>query len=111
MHIVEAKVRKCYGEKVLLDKMMNEHRWRYRKFMILLDDDQPFKSDARVKIITESDYEEIRNMLKQLTEDKSLLKRQLKDLKKEIKEKDVMLGYLKNMSHKDEVHEGIKNLF
>lgn len=111
MHIIEAKVRKCFGERVFLDKMMNEHRWRYRKYLIVLEDDQPFDPDAKVKIITENDFEEIKNMLKQLTEDKSLLKRQLKDLKKEIKEKDVMIGYLKNMSHIDEVHEGVKNLF
>lgn len=111
MYIVEAKVRKCFGERVILDKMMNEHMWRYRKYLILLEDDQPFENDARVKIITASDFEEIRNMLKQLTEEKSLLKSQLKDLKKEIKEKDVIIGYLKNMSHKDEFPEGIKNLF
>lgn len=100
MHIVKAKVRKCFGERIFLDKMMTEHRWRYRKYLIILDDDQPFQNDAIVKIIDENDFEEIKNLLKKLTEDKSLLKNQLKDLKMELRKKNGMTGDRKNMSQR-----------
>jgi DNA integrity scanning protein DisA with diadenylate cyclase activity len=106
LHVIEAKVRKCFGEKVVLDKKMMEHRWRYRKYMILLEDDQPFENHESVKIICKSDFEEIRSMVKGLGDDKNHLKCQVEDLKMEVGEQEAFINYLKEISVEE---ENIKN--
>ncbi len=110
MNVIEARVRKCFGERIVLDKKMREHKWRYRKYMILLEDDQPFTSDESVKIMNNDDFEEIRRMVKGLKNDKNHLKGPLKDLKMEINEQRAFINYLKEISVDDETDKtGLKN--
>lgn len=55
MRIIESRVRSCIEEHIIIDKKMREHRFKYKRYNILLNDDQPFKEDEAVKIISTDD--------------------------------------------------------
>lgn len=44
LRVIEARIRKCFGERIILDKKMREHRWKYHKYVITLDDNNPFQT-------------------------------------------------------------------
>lgn len=81
LKVIEARVRKCFGERIILDKKMREHRWKYHKYIITLDDNNPFQPDQQVKIMSNEDFEDIRKMVKQLRDEKDELQKQLQEQK------------------------------
>lgn len=85
MRVIEARIRKCFGERIILDKKMREHRWKYHKYIITLDDNNPFQPDQSVKIMSTEDFEDIRRMVKQLRDKKKEQKEEINQLKELIK--------------------------
>lgn len=95
LKVIEARVRKCFGERIILDKKMREHRWKYHKYIITLDDNNPFQPDQCVKIMSDEDFEDIRIMVKQLRDEKKEQQKQIdkqKTLIKSIKNKEADKG-------------------
>jgi hypothetical protein len=97
LNLIQTKVKKCFGERVVFDKKMKEHRWRYRKYNIILDEDQQC-IDNDSKIVCNNDFEEIRNIIKGFKNEDNHLMVELKDLKMEINEKKAFFNYLKKIS-------------
>ena len=62
---------------------MKEHRWNYRRYNIILDDNQQYTNDESVKIICNNDFEEIRRMIKGLKNDSNDLMVEFNGIKME----------------------------
>ena len=97
MNIIQPKVRKFFGEKIVIDKNMKEHRWKYRKYTIIFDDDQKFTDDESVQIICNSDFEEIKRVIKGLKNDVNHFNIELNDIKMEYNEQQAFVKYLKGI--------------
>jgi hypothetical protein len=74
MRIIESRVRSCIEEHIIMDKKMRERRFKYKRYNIPLNDDQPFQEDEAVRIISLEDLLTIQRMVKELKEDKDALK-------------------------------------
>jgi sulfite reductase alpha subunit-like flavoprotein len=77
---------------------MKEHRWSYRKYNIILDDNHQYTDDESVKIICNNDFEEIRRMIKGLKNDSNDLMVEFNGIKMEINEKKEFFNYLTQLS-------------
>jgi hypothetical protein len=98
LNIIQTIIKKCYGEKIILDEKMKENRWRYRKYTIILGDDLTFTGKESVKVIGKTDFEEIKLVIKGLKTDKKHLDLELKDIKMENNEQKAFVNYLKGIS-------------
>jgi FtsZ-interacting cell division protein YlmF len=98
LNLIQTKVKKYFGERIVVDKKMNEHRWSYRKYNIILDDNQLCTEDESVKIICNNDFEEIRRIIKELKNDDDDLMVDLNDIKMEITEQKAFFNYLSQLS-------------
>ena len=78
MRIIESRVRSCIEEHIIIDKKMRECKFKYKRYNISLNDDQPFQEDETLKIISSDDFLIIQRMVKELKEDKYALKNILK---------------------------------
>jgi hypothetical protein len=77
---------------------MKEHRWSYRKYNIILDDNHQYTDDESVKIICNNDFEEIRRMIKGLKNDSNDLMVEFNGIKMEINEQKEFFNYLTQLS-------------
>jgi hypothetical protein len=83
MSIVDSRVLCCFEDHVVIQKNKQEHRYKYKKYLIPLEDDQPFQNNEEVVIISDYDFENLRKVIKKLRKDKKDLEEQLKKLKLE----------------------------
>ena len=97
MHIIQNKVKKCFGERIIVDKKMKEHRWRFRKYNIIFDNKQLSNEDESVKKICNYDFETVRHTIKELKKNNNLMV-ELQDINIEINEQKAFLKYLKRIS-------------
>ncbi len=77
---------------------MIEHRWRYRKYNIILDHDQQFIKNESNKNLFNDDFDEIRSIIKELKEDNKRPMTESKHIKMEINEQRAFLNYLDEIS-------------
>jgi hypothetical protein len=54
MRIIESRVRSCIEEHIIIDKKMKERKFKYKRYHIPLNDDQPFLEDETVVILLKS---------------------------------------------------------
>ena len=66
MYIIQNKVKRCCGERIVVDKKMKEHHWRFRKYNIIFDDTQQSNEDESVKKICNYDFETVNAQSKNL---------------------------------------------
>jgi hypothetical protein len=97
LNIIQTKVRKFFGEKIVIDKNMKEHRWKYRKYTIIIDDDQNFTDDESTQITCNNDFEEITHVIKGLKNDVNYFNIELNDIKMENNEQKAFVKYLKGI--------------
>jgi hypothetical protein len=71
MNMTDARVRKCKNVSILIDKKMREHRIEHDKYIIMLDENNPFIKDEQVKIISKADFEKLGGMLKSLKNERN----------------------------------------
>ena len=45
MSLIRTNVKKYFGEQIIVDKKMREHRWSYRKYNIISDDNQLYNDE------------------------------------------------------------------
>jgi sulfite reductase alpha subunit-like flavoprotein len=98
LNLIQTKVKKYFGERIVVDKKMKEHRWSYRKYNIILDDNHQYTDDESVKIICNNDFEEIRRMIKGLKNDSNDLMVEFNGIKMEINEQKEFFNYLTQLS-------------
>ena len=60
---------------------MRENTRNNNKYVITLDDNNPFQPDQQVKIMSNEDFEDIRKMVKQLRDEKNEQQKQLQEQK------------------------------
>jgi DUF1365 family protein len=96
--LIQTKVKKYFRERIVVDKKMKEHRWSYRKYTIIVDNDQLCNDDESVKMICNNDFEEIRRIIKGLKNDNNDLMVELKGIKMEINEQKAFFNYLTQLS-------------
>jgi hypothetical protein len=96
MRIIESRVRSCIEEHVIIDKKMRERRFKYKRYNIPLNDDQPFREDEAVKIISLDNLLTIQRMMKELRDDKDVLKTHIETLNKSLEEKNNQIKMLNN---------------
>jgi hypothetical protein len=106
MRIIESRVRSCIEEHVIIDKKMRERRFKYKRYNIPLNDDQPFQEDEAVKIISSNDFLTIQRMVKELRDDKKALKTHIETLNKSLEEKD---NQIKISNNENSQNKNIKN--
>lgn len=76
---------------------MKEHRWRFRKYNIISDDNQQSNEDESVKKICNYDFETVKHTIKELKKNNNLMV-ELQDINIEINEQKAFLKYLKGIS-------------
>lgn len=82
---------------------------KYERFMILLDDDQPFKVGEEVRIIGAEDFTHLQDLARDLRDDKKRLTEQLELLKGMVEDKDRHIHLLeKNLGLKGRLRSVIK---
>ena len=91
-------VKKYFKDRFVADKNMNKNHWNYRKYSIILDDDQKCIEEEPVKTIFYNDLEEIRRIKNVLKNDNSNLLVEINDIKMEIKDRKAFFNYLKQLS-------------
>jgi|GEM_PF-2827801 len=80
MDVTDATIRKCKNVSIFIDKKMRERRIEHDKYIIMLDDNIPFKGDDQVKIMHKTDFEKLGNMIKSLRNERNLLQNQVTEL-------------------------------
>lgn len=75
---------------------MRERRFKYKRYNIPLNDDQPFREDEAVKIISLDNLLTIQRMMKELRDDKDVLKTHIETLNKSLEEKNNQIKMLNN---------------
>lgn len=81
MKIVDSRVKKCKDITIIIDKKMRQRKIEMERFMIPLNDNNPFQADDFVKIISKDDFEKIGSYLKALKHEKNQLNEEIKDLR------------------------------
>ncbi|MGC9516851.1 MAG: hypothetical protein ACP5C3_04040 [Methanomicrobiales archaeon] len=108
MKVTDSHVKKCVEEKIIIDKKMREHRWKFERHIVPLKDKHPFDADESVKVISHKDYQKIEKAFLELRKDKQNLQQQIEilsqenlNLKKEgenlkisLKEKEELVNHL-----------------
>lgn len=102
MKIVDSRVRTCFEENLVAYKNKTPRTIKYKSYLILLDEKQPFVEDEEVKILSESDFELIRKMCRDLKRDKDNLLKQMDDLHETLKEKNNYVALLEDKIREDE---------
>ncbi len=55
--MTDATVRKCKNVSILIDKKMRERRIEHDKYIIMLDENNPFQKNEHIKIMSKTDFE------------------------------------------------------
>ncbi len=97
LNSLQMKVKKYSGEHIVLDRKKREHRWRYRKYTLILDDDHQCPP-CDYKLINNNDVNEITCMIKGLKDEDNNLIVEFKNIEMEISEKKAFFDYLKEIS-------------
>jgi hypothetical protein len=63
MDVIEARITKCKDITTLVDKKMRNRKIEYEKFIIRLEDNNPFKADEFVKIIRKEDFDKLGDLI------------------------------------------------
>ncbi|MCC7557913.1 MAG: hypothetical protein KO217_04390 [Methanobacteriaceae archaeon] len=83
MKITDSHIKKCIEEKIIIDKKMREHRWKFERFIVPLNDKHPFKADESVKVISHKDYQKIEKTFLELRKNNQNLQQQIEILNQE----------------------------
>jgi hypothetical protein len=64
MDVIDARIMKCKDITIIVDKKMRHHKFEYEKFIIRLEDNNPFQADEFVKIIRKTDFDKLGDLIK-----------------------------------------------
>ena len=65
---------------ILIDRKMWKRRIEHYKYILMLDENTPFGKDEHVKIMSKTDFENLREMIKSLKNERNGFKEQVRNL-------------------------------
>jgi predicted nucleic acid-binding Zn-ribbon protein len=80
MKIADSRVKKCKDITIIIDKKMRQRKIEMERFIIPLNDNNPFQVYDFVKIISKDDFEKLGSYIKALKHEKNLLNDKVKEL-------------------------------
>jgi ABC-type multidrug transport system ATPase subunit len=82
-------VKACDEEYVYYDKKLRERHYKFKKHIIVLDDNAPFGEGEKITVISESDFQKLFQDIKKLKEDKESLMEEIEHLQNIKKENNI----------------------
>ncbi len=89
---------KCKDITVIVDKKMRERKFQYEKYIIRLENNNPFQADEFVKILRKEDFDKLGDLINEVKNERDQLKDQVKNLHRML---DVQEKYIEKV-HKPE---------
>jgi len=80
MEVIDARIMKCKDITIIVDKKMRERKIEYQKFIIRLEDNNPFQADEFVKVMRKSDFDKLGDLINSVKNERDQLKDQVKNL-------------------------------
>jgi len=80
MDVIDARIMKCKDITILVDKKMRNRKIEYQKFIIRLEDNNPFQADEFVKIIRKEDFDKLGDLINSVKNERDQLNDQVKNL-------------------------------
>src|ERR1039458_1221495 len=95
---------KCKDITIIVDKKMRERKFQYEKYIIRLEDNNPFKADEFVKILRKEDFDKLGDLINEVKNERDLLKDQVKNLHRML---DVQEKYIEKVYKPDKKSKGV----
>ena len=95
---------KCKDITVIVDKKMRERKFQYEKYIIRLEDNNPFQADEFVKILRKEDFDKLGDLINEVKNERDLLKDQVKNLHRML---DVQEKYIEKVDKPESKGKGI----
>jgi hypothetical protein len=111
LDVTDARVRKCKNVSILIDKKMRERRIEHDKYIIMLDENNPFGKDESVKIISKDDFEKLGKMLKSVKSERDNLKDQVRNLETLLEVQKKFIDKIEKVETRKEDNSGSKGIF
>jgi hypothetical protein len=106
--VIDARIMKCKDITVIVDKKMRERKFQYEKYIIRLEDNNPFKADEFVKILRKEDFDKLGDLINEVKNERDQLKDQVKNLHRML---DVQEKYIEKVDKpKNKGKEILKSL-
>jgi lipopolysaccharide export system protein LptC len=104
MDVIDARITKCKDITTLVDKKMRNRKFEYEKFIIRLEDNNPFQADEFVKIIRKNDFDKLGDLINDVKNERDQLKDQVKNLHCML---DVQEKYIEKVDKPDKKSKGV----
>jgi septal ring factor EnvC (AmiA/AmiB activator) len=104
MDVIDARIMKCKDITIIVDKKMRERKIKYQKFIIRLEDNNPFQADEFVKIIRKNDFNKLGDLINSVKNELEQLKDQVKNLHRML---DVQEKYIEKVDESENKGKGI----
>ena len=104
MDVIEARITKCKDITILVDKKMRNRKIEYEKFIIRLEDNNPFQADEFVKILRKEDFDKLGDLINEVKNERDQLKVQVKNLHRML---DVQEKYIEKVDKPESKGKGI----
>ena len=95
---------KCKDITVIVDKKMRERKFQYEKYIIRLEDNNPFQADEFVKILRKEDFDKLGDLINEVKNERDQLKVQVKNLHRML---DVQEKYIEKVDKPESKGKGI----
>ena len=95
---------KCKDITVIVDKKMRERKFQYEKYIIRLEDNNPFQADEFVKILRKEDFDKLGDLINEVKNERDQLKDQVKNLHRML---DVQEKYIEKVDKPESKGKGI----
>ena len=95
---------KCKDITVIVDKKMRERKFQYEKYIIRLEDNNPFQADEFVKILRKEDFDKLGDLINEVKNERDQLKDQVKNLHRML---DVLEKYIEKVDKPESKGKGI----
>jgi hypothetical protein len=105
--VIDARIMKCKDITIIVDKKMRERKFQYEKYIIRLEDNNPFQADEFVKILRKEDFDKLGDLINEVKNERDQLKDQVKNLHRML---DVQEKYIEKVDNlKAKVKRYLKN--
>ena len=95
---------KCKDITIIVDKKMRERKFQYEKYIIRLEDNNPFQADEFVKILRKEDFDKLGDLINEVKNERDQLKDQVKNLHRML---DVQEKYIEKVDKPESKGKGI----
>jgi thiamine kinase-like enzyme len=102
--VIDAMIMKCKDITVIVDKKMRERKFQYEKYIIRLEDNNPFQADEFVKILRKEDFDKLGDLINEVKNGRDQLKDQVKNLHRIL---DVQEKYIEKVDKPESKGKGI----